>query len=91
MADVDPEPPEFYSASMSGETPFDVDALAKLERRVEDLVAMCRRLQEDNATWRARHQALSAEYVRLNERTRAARSRVEEMIGRVAAIARESQ
>ncbi|HUW99270.1 MAG TPA: hypothetical protein VMV40_10635 [Acidiferrobacter sp.] len=76
---------------MSGEPLFDVDALVKLERRVEDLVAMCRRLQEENAAWRARHQALSAEYVRLNERTRAARTRVEEMIGRVAAIARESR
>ena len=76
---------------MSGESPTDADALSRLERRVEDLVAVCRRLQEDNATWRARHQALSAEYVRLNERTRAARSRVEEMIGRVAALTREGR
>lgn len=76
---------------MSGEHPVDADALAKLERRVEDLVAMCRRLQEDNILWRSRHQALSAEYVRLNERTRAARGRVEDMISRVAAMARESR
>ncbi len=76
---------------MSGESPSDADALARLERRVEDLVAVCRRLQDDNASWRARHQALSAEYVRLNERTRAARVRVEEMIGRVAALAREDR
>ncbi len=76
---------------MSGESPFDANALASLERRVEDLVAMCRRLQEDNAAWRARHQALSAEYARLNERTRAARARVEEMIGRVAALSREAR
>ncbi|WP_297361799.1 hypothetical protein [Acidiferrobacter sp.] len=76
---------------MSGESPPDADALARLERRIEDLVAACRRLQEDNANWRARHQALSAEYVRLNERTRVARSRVEEMIGRVAALTREER
>lgn len=41
--------------------------------------------------WRARHQALSAEYVQLNERTRVARTRVEEMIGRVTALAREGR
>ncbi|MHB1511730.1 MAG: TIGR02449 family protein [Acidiferrobacter sp.] len=76
---------------MSGESPTDADALSRLERRVEDLVAAYRRLQEDNATWRSRHQALSAEYVRLNERTRTARSRVEEMIGRVAALTREGR
>ena len=76
---------------MSGESPPDADALARLERRIEDLVAVCRRLQADNANWRARHQALSAEYVRLNERTRVARSRVEEMIGRVAALTREER
>lgn len=76
---------------MSGEPPVEADALARLERRIEDLVAACRRLQEDNAQWRARHQALSAEYVRLNERTRVARGRVEEMIGKVAAMAREAR
>ena len=90
-ADVDHDAPEFYSGSMSGEPPFDTDALARLERRVEDLVALCRRLREDNAMWRARHQALSAEYVQLNERTRVARTRVEEMIGRVTALAREGR
>lgn len=76
---------------MSGESASDTDALARLERRVEDLVALCRRLQEDNAVWRARHQALSAQYVQLNERTRAARTRVEEMIGRVTAMTREGR
>ena len=86
-----PTPASSIVAHMSGESPPDADALARLERRIEDLVAMCRRLQEDNANWRARHQALSAEYVRLNERTRAARSRVEEMIGRVAALTREDR
>lgn len=74
---------------MSGESPFEADALARLERRIEDLVAACRRLQEDNEQWRSRHQALSVEYVRLNERTRVARGRVEEMIGKVAAMARD--
>lgn len=76
---------------MSREPTSDTDALARLERRVEDLVALCRRLQEDNALWRARHQALSVQYVQLNERTRAARTRVEEMIGRVTAMAREGR
>ncbi len=76
---------------MSGEPPTETEALSRLERRVEELIALCRRLQEDNGILRARHQALSAEYVRLNERTRAARGRVEEMIGRVAALTRESR
>ncbi len=89
--DVDHGAPEFYSGFMSGESASDTDALARLERRVEDLVALCRRLQEDNALWRARHHALSAEYVQLNERTRTARTRVEEMIGRVTAMAREGR
>ncbi|MHB1566422.1 MAG: cell division protein ZapB [Acidiferrobacter sp.] len=76
---------------MSDGSAPDVEVLKKLEGRVDDLIALCRRLQEDNARWRARHQALSAEHARLNERTRAARARVEEMIGRVAILTRESR
>lgn len=76
---------------MSDSPTFDMEALVALERRVDELVALCRRLQEDNAQWRTRHQALSAEYARLNERTRVARARVEEMIGRVGMLAREGQ
>lgn len=73
-----------------GSTP-DIEVLKKLEGRIDDLIALCRRLQEDNVRWRARHQTLSAEHARLNERTRAARARVEEMIGRVATLTRESR
>ncbi|MDA8390584.1 MAG: TIGR02449 family protein [Gammaproteobacteria bacterium] len=76
---------------MSETPPSDAELLQKLEGRIEELAALCRRLQEDNAKWRARHKALSTEHARLNERARLARARIEEVIGRVAVLTGEKR
>ncbi|MDA8361554.1 MAG: TIGR02449 family protein [Gammaproteobacteria bacterium] len=74
---------------MSETPPSDADLLRTLEGRIEELTALCRHLREDNAKWRARHQALSSEHARLSERARQARARIEEVIGRVAVLTGE--
>ena len=62
---------------------FDID---ELERGVERLIHLCQRLQEENASLRARQVALAAERGDLIEKTEQARSRVEAMLSRLRAM-----
>jgi cell division protein ZapB len=59
---------------------FDLDTL---ERQTEELVRLCQRLREENASLRARQETLVAERAELIEKTELARSRVESMISRL--------
>ena len=62
---------------------FDID---QLERRVDGLIHLCRRLREENASLRARQDVLVAERGELIEKTEQARSRVEAMLSRLRAM-----
>ncbi len=57
--------------------------LKDLEERVNDLVAKCARLQEENYALRHQQNHLIAERAALIEKTEQARTRVESMITRL--------
>ncbi len=62
---------------------FDIDTL---ERQVDELIHLCRRLREENASLRARQDHLVTERAELVEKTELARGRVESMITRLKAM-----
>lgn len=62
---------------------FDID---QLERHIDGLIHLCRRLREENASLRARQEALVAERGELIEKNEQARSRVEAMLSRLRAM-----
>lgn len=61
---------------------FDLD-LRRLEKRLEELVALCRQLQEENQSLRHRQEILSSERATLLHKNEQVRGRVEAMIGRL--------
>jgi len=63
--------------------------LAQLERRLEELLGVCKRLREENASLRSQHSTLMAERSNLLEKTERARTRVEAMIAHLKALERE--
>ena len=62
---------------------FDID---EFERGVEQLLHLCQRLREENASLRTRQEALVAERGDLIEKNEQARSRVEAMLSRLRAM-----
>ena len=62
---------------------FDIDLL---ERQVDELIHLCQRLQEENASLRARQETLMSERGELIEKNEQARSRVEAMLSRLRAM-----
>lgn len=59
---------------------FDLDLM---ERQVDELIRLCDRLREENASLRASQEHLVAERAELIEKTELARSRVEAMVARL--------
>lgn len=59
---------------------FDINLL---EQQVEELIRLCDRLREENASLRASQEHLVAERADLIEKTELARSRVEAMVVRL--------
>jgi cell division protein ZapB len=57
--------------------------LRRLEKRVDELVALNRQLQEENRALRVRHDSLNTERASLLHRNEQVRTRVEAMIGRL--------
>lgn len=62
------------------------EQLQRLEERIDELLALCRRLRRENQTLRAGQQGLQQENVRLAEKTQVARVRIEAIIGRLKAL-----
>lgn len=62
---------------------FDIDLL---ERQVDELIQLCLRLKEENASLRARQEVLMTERGELIEKNEQARSRVEAMLSRLRAM-----
>ena len=57
--------------------------LVRLEKRVEELLALVERLREENRALRQRHESLVNERAALLHKNEQARTRVEAMIGRL--------
>ena len=60
--------------------------LKRLERRLEELVAVCRQLKEENRSLRQRQDNLMVERAALMQKNEQVRTRVEAMIGRLKAM-----
>ncbi|MCB2261696.1 MAG: TIGR02449 family protein [Candidatus Thiosymbion ectosymbiont of Robbea hypermnestra] len=65
---------------------FDLDTL---ERQVEELIRVCRRLTEENTSLRERQEHLVAERAELVEKTELARNRVETILSRLKSMEEE--
>ncbi len=61
---------------------FDLE-LRRLEKRLEELVVICRQLQEENTSLRHRQDSLMAERASLLHKNEQVKGRVEAMIGRL--------
>jgi len=57
--------------------------IARLEKRVDELIEHCRRLQEENQALRARQAEGTAEHAELMQKTDQARSRIEATLARL--------
>ncbi|HYW91136.1 MAG TPA: TIGR02449 family protein [Gammaproteobacteria bacterium] len=57
--------------------------LEKLERQVDELLALCRRLRDENRSLRDRQEQLATERAHLIQRNELVRARVEAMISRL--------
>jgi len=60
--------------------------ISKLERQIDELVALCDKLKDENNLLRNRQDLLVEERARLIEKTELARSRVESMLVRLKAM-----
>ncbi len=60
--------------------------LKRLEHRLEELVAVCRQLKEENRSLRQRQENLMLERASLMQKNEQVRTRVEAMIGRLKAM-----
>jgi cell division protein ZapB len=64
---------------------FDLE-LKRVEKRLEELVVLCRQLQEENKSLRTRQDSLMAERASLLHKNEQVRGRVEAMVGRLKAM-----
>lgn len=77
-----------YIARMGNEVSnerFDLE-LKRLEKRLDELVVICRKLQEENQSLRERQDTLMAERATLLQKNEQVRGRVEAMISRLKAM-----
>jgi cell division protein ZapB len=77
-------PPLYIRAMNADQTNhrFDLE-LRRLEKRLEELVVICRQLQEENQSLRQRQDSLVSDRASLLHKNEQVRSRVEAMIGRL--------
>lgn len=78
----------FYSDSVSTETDnvhFELE-LVQLDKRLDELLVICRKLQDENVSLKQRQDTLIEERARLIQLNDQVRSRVEAMIGRLRAM-----
>ena len=83
-----PEPDALYIAAMSsdpGNERFEVE-LKRLEKRLDELVGIWQKLQDENESLRTRQDSLTAERANLLQKNEQVRGRVEAMISRLKAM-----
>lgn len=76
-------------ANDSGNERFDIE-LKRLEKRLDELVVICKKLQEENESLRLRQDNLTAERATLLQKNEQVRGRVEAMITRLKAMEQTS-
>jgi cell division protein ZapB len=64
------------------------DDIKDLEGRIDQLIDVCQYLRQENSSLKSENQGLTGEHTKLVEKTRLARSRIEDMIGRLKALER---
>ena len=64
-------------------------AIAKLEKQIDELIALCDKLKDENNLLKNRQDLLVEERARLIEKTELARNRVESMLVRFKAMEQE--
>jgi len=72
-----------------GNERFDLE-LKRLEKRLDELVGICQKLQEENVSLRDRQDTLTAERATLLQKNEQVRGRVEAMITRLKAMEQSS-
>lgn len=75
--------------SESANERFDLE-LKRLEKRLDELVVICKKLQEENESLRVRQDSLTAERATLLQKNEQVRGRVEAMITRLKAMEQTS-
>ena len=83
-----PEPGPLYIAGMIDQQAnerFDIE-LKRLEKRLDELVVICRQLQDENKSLKSRQDMLMAERATLLQKNEQVRGRVEAMISRLKAM-----
>ena len=78
----------FYSDSMNSEAGnhhFELE-LARLEKRLDELLVICRQLQDENVSLKQRQDGLMSERAKLIQMNDQVRTRVEAMITRLKAM-----
>lgn len=87
-----PEPTALYiplMSSDSGNERFDLE-LKRLEKRLDELVVICQKLQDENVSLRSRQDSMTAERATLLQKNEQVRGRVEAMITRLKAMEQTS-
>lgn len=67
---------------------METENLKKLERRIDELIEICRQLSQENKELKTGQEHLSAEHADLVQKIQVARTRIEAMIGRLKALER---
>jgi cell division protein ZapB len=83
---------QLYSFSMDTDNSnqrYDLE-LARLEKRLDELVLICRQLKDENKSLRQRQDSLIAERATLLQKNELVRGRVEAMIGRLKSMEQTS-
>ena len=64
------------------------DEMARLEQRVDQLLSHCQQLRKENEALKSENKNLLGERVRLVDKAKLARNRIESMIGRLKTLQR---
>jgi len=84
---IDSATRRFYIAHMADESNAVFEhELKRLEKRVDALVGVCDKLQDENRSLKQRQDSLTAERANLLQKNEQVRARVEAMIGRLKAM-----
>ncbi|MFQ6021938.1 MAG: TIGR02449 family protein [Acidiferrobacterales bacterium] len=67
---------------------MDNDEIKNLESGIDELIDRCQRLRKENHSLKSENQGLVDERAKLVEKTKAARTRIEAMIGRLKTLER---
>lgn len=78
-----------YSSGMSKEPAFRQE-LKRLEERLQEVLDLCSRLQEENHSLRESQEQLAAEKASLMQRNEQVKTRVEGIIGRLKSLEQSS-